>query len=83
MVFSDAERSNPPEKIPATLTFFEHCVCVLNSVQFIVCVDAQVLIFIHNVHCFPTDDDRVRMCTLFPKVHQQLLCLIGVELQVV
>ena len=63
--------------------FLKYGFCVLSPVQFVVYVDAQVLVLIHNVHLCSIGGEGLRTGPLLPKVHHQLLRLCDVELQVV
>jgi len=80
---ANVEGSESPEKIQPALTFLKFGFCVFSPVQFVVYVDAQVLVLVHNVHLCSIDGEGVQTGPLFPKVHHQLLRLCDVELQVV
>ena len=58
-------------------------ISLVRPVQFIVAVEAKVLVGVHSLHFLPLDDGWGRGSPLPPIIHHHLLGLTDVELQVV
>ena len=58
-------------------------ISVFSPVQLMVYEHSQVFTLLHNVHADPLDGNRGNRCPDPPQIHNQLLCLCCVELQVV
>ena len=65
------------------LSLSEEGISLVRPVQFIVAVEAKVLVGVHSLHFLPLDDGWGRGSLLPPIIHHHLLGLTDVELQVV
>ena len=58
-------------------------ICVVCPVQFVVYVDTQVFVLLHDLNVQTLDVHRCSLMILAPEIHHRLLCLAGVDAQAV
>ena len=58
-------------------------ICVVCPVQFVVCVNTQVFILLHDLNVQTLDVHWCSLMSLPPEINHHLLCLAGVDAQVV
>ena len=73
----------PPEFEEALLRLLHNTVCVGGPFQIVSDVYAEEPAAFHLLHCGPVDVDGVVLLQLSPEVHDQLLCVVDVEGEVI
>ncbi|MEQ2261348.1 hypothetical protein XENORESO_009170 [Xenotaenia resolanae] len=81
---ANVEGPQPPQKVEVTLALPVESIGVLDPVQFLINVESQIFIFLHNVHSDPLDGNRGHWHpSPPPQIHHQFLSLCHIGLQVV
>ena len=65
------------------MRLLHHIVCVGGTFQFVSDVYTKELEAFHLPHCGPVNVDRGVLPLLFPEVHDQLLCFVDIEGEVI